>query len=536
MQVNHHLFRFEGGFFMLVEIKAIKKSVGGRVLVEIDNWQIEDGDRIGIVGANGSGKTTLLNLLSNKEVPDRGSIRSFSPIGYLEQLPDAVAGATVSGGEETKRKLQKAFELGSGILLADEPTSHLDKDNRLYLEKAIKQFNGAVLVVSHDRTFLNQVCTKIVELERGKTYFYEGNYDDYLNQKELKQHTEQAEYHQYEKEKKRLKQVARETETRSSKIRKAPKRMGNSEARLHKMGDQKAKKKLGQLAKNAEKRLDQLDVKQAPTELANIKIKLAKGKTLHAPILLSATKLTKKIDERILLNQLDFSLVNHSKTALIGGNGVGKTTLLKLIIENSPEIQKVKNLSIGYFSQKLELLEEESTILENVMKESVHDETFVRMLLARLLFRKQDVYKKVHLLSGGEKNKVSLAKLLVSDANLLLLDEPTNYLDIPSLKAVEEALMAYEGTLLFVSHDETFNQKIATHYWEIKQQKLTMWEAEKNKETSDKKIPVKQSADEKLVLETQLTAIIGKLSNPNPKEDRQKLENEYQTLLKKLKE
>ena len=155
------------------------------------------------------------------------------------------------------------------------------------------------------------------------------------------------------------------------------------------------------------------------------------------------------------------------------------------------------------------------------------------MLLARLLFRKQDVYKEVHLLSGGEKNKVSLAKLLVSDANLLLLDEPTNYLDIPSLKAVEEALMAYEGTLLFVSHDETFNQKIATHYWEIKQQKLTMWEAKK--EIVKVSLPTEHVSENNLVLETQLAEIIGKLSNPSSKKNQQELEKEYQKVLRKLK-
>lgn len=524
---------------MLVEVKNSKKSIGEKNLFDIKNWTIYAGERIGIVGQNGTGKTTLLNVLAKRVEPDMGEIRLNGSIGFIEQLPDLVDGETLSGGEDTKRRIQEVFQQNPGILFADEPTSHLDTDGRHYLEKELLHFQGAALIVSHDRAFLNKVCTKIVELEAGVVHFYPGDFDQYQQQKEIEKQTAEAEYTAYEKEKHRLAKVADATHRRAEKVRNAPRRMGNSEARLHKMGNQRAKKALGQVVENVEKRIQHLDVKHKPIELAPIKIKLAKGQEIHQDIVLSGSQVSKHFAKRVILDKVDFTLYNHSRTALIGGNGVGKTTLIKMILDGEAGIQSVKNVQFGYFSQKLDSLDEQKTVLENVMAESVHEEVFVRMLLARLLFKGASVFKKVATISGGERNKISMAKLLVSNANVLIFDEPTNYLDMASIEAIEEAMLSYEGTILFVSHDEAFVERLSTHRWEIKQRQVKMSIVGEEVKARPVEVEMNENqltTEERLILETQISALLGRLSMPGKKDDLQQLEADYQALVKKLKE
>lgn len=522
---------------MLLEAKHIEKTIGEKTLFNIPEWHIYAGDRIGIVGRNGSGKTTLANVLAKRETPDIGTVRLNGAVSFIEQLPDETLEDTLSGGEKTKERINQALEMQAGVLFADEPTSHLDKNGRLYLEKQLKQFEGAVVVISHDRAFLNRVCNRIVELEAGKVHFYTGNYDDYRAQKELEKESAQDEYEAYVKEKKRLKKAMDKTHRKSEGVKQAPSRMGPSEARLHKMGGQSARKTLDKAVKNYEKRIEHLDAKEKPIDLPPMTIQLDKGREVHNPILISGSKIHQAFGSRILFEQMDFQLFNHSRTALVGPNGSGKTTLIQLILKAAKGIRWAKNVHIGYFSQSLDLLDESKTILENVMQQTTKDESFVRMLLARLLFIGDEVYKPVHVLSGGEKNKVSMALLLVSDANVLILDEPTNYLDISSMEAVEEALKSYEGTILFVSHDEQFIQNLATHLWQIKNKKVKAVEMvdgkPRQRETPKADLPTKE---ELLVLENRLNAIIGQLSMVPTEADKEKLDQEYTELLRKIRQ
>lgn len=523
---------------MLLEVKQLEKSIGEKMLFTIPEWHIYEGDRIGIVGRNGSGKTTLMNVLAQKEEPDTGFVQVNGKTALIEQLPDHEPLDTLSGGEQTKQQINRALSIQSGILFADEPTSHLDTDARRYLEKQLKHFSGAVLVVSHDRAFLNSVCNRIVEIEEGKVQFYTGNYQDYQVQKEVETEFAHQEYEAYVKEKKRLKKVMVNTHQKSENVRKSPKRMGPSEARLHKMGGQGARKTLDKAVKNYEKRIEHLAVKEKPVELPSMKIQLHKGREIHNPILISGTKVHKRFGSRILFESADFQLLNHSRTALIGANGSGKTTLIKLLFQEEKGVHLAKNIHFGYFSQSLDLLDESETILENVMKKSTKEESFVRMLLARLLFKGDAVFKPVSVLSGGEKNKVSLAVLLVSDANVLVLDEPTNYLDIASMEAIEEALIGYEGTILFVSHDEQFVENVATHIWQIKDQKVLTKEALAGSSTfSPQGKPEKKDVaakEELLVLENRLNALVSQLSLLKEKESKDKLEEEYTELLQQI--
>lgn len=522
---------------MLLEAKHIQKTIGEKNLFNIPEWHIYAGDRIGIVGRNGSGKTTLANVLAKREAPDTGTVQLNGAVSFIDQLPDNQLIDTLSGGEKTKERINQALAIQAGILFADEPTSHLDKNGRLYLEKQLMQFSGAVVVISHDRAFLNRMCNRIVELEAGEVHFYTGNYDDYRAQKELEKEFAQDEYETYVKEKKRLKKVMDKTHRKSEGIKQAPSRMGPSEARLHKMGGQGGRKTLDKAVKNHEKRIEHLETKEKPVDLPPMTIQLDKGREVHNPILVSGTKINKAFGSRVLFEQMEFQLINHSRTALVGPNGSGKTTLIQLILQETAGIHWAKNVHMGYFSQSLDLLDESKTILENVMQQTTKDESFVRMLLARLLFTGEDVYKPVHVLSGGEKNKVSLALLLVSDANVLILDEPTNYLDISSMEGVEEALKGYEGTVLFVSHDEQFIQNLATHLWQIEDHKVKaveMVDGKRRQPASPKTdLPTKE---ELLVLENRLNTVIGQLSMASADTDKEKLDHEYTELLQKIRQ
>ncbi|SFH75547.1 ribosomal protection-like ABC-F family protein [Pisciglobus halotolerans] len=525
---------------MLLEAKQIKKAIGEKQLFAISEWQINEGERIGIVGRNSSGKTTLLHCLAKKEEPDEGTVMVNSKIGMIEQMPDREEMTSFSGGEMTRKRIQSAFAIETGLIFADEPTSHLDADGKNFLEKNIQQFNGAIVMVSHDRAFLDRTCTKIVELEAGEVHFYPGNYTAYEEQKALEQQTAQAEYDKYEKEKKHIKQAMQDVQIKTDKIRRTPKRMGNSEARLHKMGGQQNKKKLDRTRKNLEKRLEHMETKQKPIEAAPIQIQLEKGRDLHNQILISGEGVSKRVGKKVLFRNSCVQLLNHSKTALVGANGSGKTTLLNMILAQGQQFSFAKNVHFGYFSQTLHLLDDSLTVLENVMKKSVHDETFVRMLLARLLFKGADVYKKVTVLSGGERNKVSMALLLVSDANVLIFDEPTNYLDLASIKAVEEAIKAYQGTVLFVTHDEQLMKNTATHIWQIENQSIRMGEVERGQiifqSEPTKEEPLQDEQEKLMVMENRLSALIGKLSVPSKKDNKEALEKEYQDLLIKIRE
>lgn len=522
---------------MLLEAHDIQKSIGEKLLFDIPEWYVYENDRIGIVGRNGTGKTMLLNILAGKTEPDTGWIKINGQAGFIEQLPDDGQLGTMSGGEKTREQIRKAFETGSGLIFADEPTSHLDINGRKYLEKQIGQFSGAVLIVSHDRMFLDNCCNRIAELENGRLQFYSGNYSDYQKQKVLEIKALQDDHEAYEKEKKRLKKAMEETRKKSEGIKTAPKRMGNSEARLHKMGGQNARKTLDNAVKNYEKRIEHLEEKKKPVIMPPVSIQLDKGREIYNPVLISGTNVTKKIESKLLFKNADFQLFNHSRTALKGANGSGKTTLINMILNKENGIHLAKNVYFGYFSQSLDLLKEDETILENVMEKSVHNESFVRMLLARLLFKGQDVHKKVEVLSGGEKNKVSLALLLVSDANVLIFDEPTNYLDIASMEAVEEAMKAYQGTILFVSHDERFVEQVATHIWEIDHKKIKSSVAEQESAAIEPGSELNLQADKErlLLLENRLNSLIGKLSFPDNKMDNSsELEKEYQETLNEI--
>lgn len=511
---------------MLVECKNLKKFYGDRLILDIEHLCIYDHDRIGVVGVNGAGKTTLLNLLSQRIEPDEGWVKLYGKCSYISQLeppeektirPEMASlfkvhhtyRESMSGGEKTRFKLAASLSQNHAILFADEPTSNMDLEGIQIVENSLAEYPGALVLVSHDRDLLDSLCTKIIEIEGGKIKTYSGNYSEYIKQKNEERKLAQFEYEQYVKEKKRLERAVISTREKVKSMRKTPRRMGNSEARLHKMGNQKAKAALDRAIKNMEKRIQHLEVKEKPPNIEKIKLDIGDVQKIYSKVIIEGNKLNKRFGEKVIFKDARFHLENGAKACLIGPNGCGKTTLLKMIVNQEPPIKIAPNVKIGYFSQELSILEEDKSILDNVMAESVYEESVVRILLARLLFKGDSVHKKIRVLSGGERVKASFAKIICSDFNLLILDEPTNYLDLNSLEAVEEVLRAYEHTLLFVSHDRRFINAVANQIVIIEDHKLKTFKGSYEEymavrsEASDRK--KEQIEEEILLLETRLT-------------------------------
>lgn len=541
---------------MLLECGKIKKYFGDRLVLDLESLQIYADDRIGVVGPNGAGKTTLLNILSQRLEPDEGWVKLYTRCTYVSQLeppeqkkirPElaskfgvpTVWHETMSGGEKTRFKLAAGFAADCPLLFADEPTSNLDLEGIELLEKRLAEYQGALVLVAHDRSLLERLCNKILEVEYGKVKLYNGNYSAYRQQKEEEKARAQFEYEQYISEKKRLERAAIERRQKARALKKTPKRMGNSEARLHKMGNQKAKAALERAVKSIEARIERLPVKEKPRKQEVIKLDMPSVKQIHSKVLVEGHNLNKSFGEKIIFQDAEFIITNGTKVALLGPNGCGKTTLLKMIVNREAGIRIAPEAAIGYFSQEMDILDEERTILENVMADSIYDETFARTLLSRLLFKRDDVFKRVAVLSGGERVKVSFAKIILKDLNLLIMDEPTNYLDLNSLEVVEEVLREYDQTLLLVSHDRRLISAVADQIMTIENGKIKTFHGTYEEFLAREKVALKQEGEEVkkqiAVLENRLSAIIGRLAMPAKNDDLGALDQEYHAVLAELK-
>ena len=540
---------------LLIDAVNIKKYFSDRLIFEFDNLKVYSNERIGIVGANGEGKTTLLNVLSKKDEADEGVVKLYGNLEYITQLkkpekktisPEMASRFsvnetyldTMSGGEKTRFKLALALENNPPLIFADEPTSNVDIEGIELLQRMLDDYKGALLIISHDREFLDNVCTKIIEIHNGKIKEYNGNYSQYKSQKKLEIERQEFEYQKYIDEKKRLEEVVKDISRKSKTMRKTPKRMGNSEARLHKMGNQSAKASLEKIAKSTRSRIEHLEAKEKPQNETYIKLDVGRVQNIHSKVIIEGKDINKNFGEKVIFNNADFQILNRSKVALVGPNGFGKSTLINMIINMESGIHVAKGAKIGYFSQEMSILDTDKTILENVICSSIYDETLARTLLSRLLFKGEDVYKKVNVLSGGERVKVSFAKILLEDINLLILDEPSNYMDIMSLEVIEDALREYDKTLLFTSHDRSLIGKVADHIMKIEDNKIKMFEGTYKEylERENRKNPDKENIKmKKAVLENRLSDIIGRLSIPSNKDNIKELDKEYNEVIREIK-
>lgn len=514
---------------MILSCNNISKSFGTDVIIKSCSFNIEDHEKAAIVGINGAGKSTLLKIITGEEPADTGivTLAKDKTLGYLAQqqnlqsdrsiydellsvkqyildmeselrrIETAMNSAsgdeldalmnrytnlnhefemnngyaykseitgvlkglgfdeedfslhvnTLSGGQKTRVSLGKLLLSKPDIIMLDEPTNHLDMESISWLENYLLNYNGAVLIVAHDRYFLDKIVSKIIEIDNGDCTVFSGNYTDYASKKAILRNMKLKEYLNQQRDIKHQEEVI---------------------AKLKQFNREKSIKR----AESREKMLDKIEVVDKPVELnARMNIKLEPS-VISGNDVLTVTDLTKSFDGNTLFNNINFEIKRGERVALIGNNGTGKTTILKLINgiiqPDSGSIYLGAKVAIGYYDQEHHVLDPDKTLFQEI-QDAYPDlnNTQIRNTLAAFLFTDDDVFKYIRDLSGGERGRVSLAKLMLSNANLLILDEPTNHLDIVSKEILENALNSYTGTVLYVSHDRYFINATATRIIEL---------------------------------------------------------------------
>jgi len=439
---------------MILNVSMLSKAYVGKTVLKDVSFHLEDKEKAAIVGVNGSGKTTLLRCILGIEEADEGSI-AFSKEKKMDYLAQQHADIetenedydTLSGGQKTRKRLEEILQENPDLLIWGEPTNHLDIGSIQWLEKVLKRYDGAVLLVSHDRYFLDRIVTKVIDLERGKVRMYQGNYSAYA---EKKRQLREAEWKAFQNQQAEIK---------------------HQEAVIEKLKQFNREKSIKR-AESREKMLLKVERLEKPEELENEMKLLFSPRESSGNDVLMAKELGKSYDGKRLFSHGTFSLQKGEHVALIGDNGTGKTTLLKilngLVQADEGEFRLGSKVKIAYYDQEHAVLNMEKTLFDEI-QDSYPDmnNTKVRNVLAAFLFTGDDVYKRIQDLSGGEQGRVSLAKLMLSDANFLILDEPTNHLDIQGKEVLEEAIRNYEGTVLYVSHDRYFINKTATRIIEL---------------------------------------------------------------------
>ena len=461
---------------MVITFKDVSFKYIEKKLLDEASFSITDSDKVGVVGLNGTGKTTMLKLICGMEKPNSGEIiiSGGMEINYLEQDPKFPKGLKAlevimakstkehpikdyeaksiltklkldpdslidnySGGENKRLALALVLVSYSDILILDEPTNHLDNDMILWLEKYLKSFKRGLIMVTHDRYFLERVCNKMLELDLGKTYLYEANYSKFLELKSLR--LEEAK--RKEAKLKSILKVEAEWMNRSVEARRT-----KSKSRINRFNE------LSKISFSEDKAM----------EFSSVTRRLGKK-------LIEIENGSKSFGNRVLFENFSFKLERSDIIAFVGDNGAGKSTLFKIIMGeealSSGNLIKGETLHIGYFSQHLELIDPEIRVIDYIKEEQGLIETLdgtisASELLERFLFDSEMQYTKVKMLSGGEKRRLQLVKVLMKNPNLLILDEPTNDLDIYTLEILEDYLVSFKGPILVVSHDRYFLDKI----------------------------------------------------------------------------
>ncbi len=522
---------------MILDCQNICKSFGTDVILNNISFHLEEKEKMAIVGINGAGKTTLLKIIMGEEEADSGQviISKDRTIGYLSQYQESNYNTTVrevmldalkpildlqnkmreletamehqtgetlgkslelynrythefeykngysceseangvlkglgfsqedydrhtdslSGGQRTRLALGRLLMVKPDIIILDEPTNHLDMDSISWLEGFLASYQGSVIIVSHDRYFLDKIVTKIVELDNGHGQVYNGNYTYFAGKRAEIRESMMKAYLNQQQEIKHQEEVI---------------------TKLKQFNREKSIKR----AESREKMLSKIEKLDKPTEVASEMKLTLEPNILSGEDVLTIEGLTKSFGDNILFSGIDMDIKRGEHVALIGGNGTGKTTILKMINKLLPKdagtIILGSRVKIGYYDQEHQVLTMSNTIFDEI-SDAYPDlsNTRIRNVLAAFLFTGEEVFKKIQDLSGGERGRVSLAKLMLSSANFLILDEPTNHLDITSKEILENAIRNYTGTVLYVSHDRYFINQTATRIIELKDKELTSY-------------------------------------------------------------
>jgi len=482
---------------LLVKASDIHIEYSGRDVLDIDSLELYSYDRIGLVGGNGAGKSTLLSVLSGEFTPTGCKLQRLGENAYIKQLdtiePDSIGdhsllsrmglsdinADTMSGGEETRAKIALAMSSQVHAIFADEPTCHLDRSGIDLLIGQLKAFDGALLIISHDRYFLDETVDKIWELKDGKITEYWGGYSDYLEQKEEEYQRQSAQYDQVMQEKERLERSAEEKRKQARQVdsKKKGAKSKNSTEFAGRLGQQKStgtkQKKMHQAAKNLEKRIESLGDISAPERIRSVRFRQSEALELHNKCPISGEGINLSFGERIIFDNAGFAIPLGAKVAFTGGNGTGKTTLLKMILSHHSGLTISPKAVIGYFEQTGYKFTAEQSVLSFMQEDCDYNVSEIRAVLASMGIGSRDILKDLKVLSGGEIIKLLLSKMLLGRYNILLLDEPGNYLDIGSMEALEAMMKSYTGTIIFVTHDQRLVDNVADVVYEFSGGKIT---------------------------------------------------------------
>ena len=482
---------------LVIELKNIEKSYLNKDVLQIEELKVYENQKIGIVGRNGEGKSTLLKLISGEIKPDMGEIDTKIYFQYYRQVeskiqPDFtkidaeylsrlnIPGHNIqhfSGGEQTRMRLAEYFSTYHFGLMMDEPTTHLDREGIQFLVDQLKYYYGTLIVVSHDRYFLDEVVDTIWEIHDGKVTAYSGNYSDYQVQKEQERIEQENAYENFLKEKNRLEQAAKEKQAQADKLSQVSSKQKNRAVNPGRLGSSKQKdtvqKAAHKSAKAIEKRVEQLDdVEQLQTDKA-IYFPTPKMLDIHNDFPIMGQDVTIKRGDKVLFDEMSFQFPLGKRIGMVGPNGSGKSTLLQHILEEGTGITLSKKVVFATYKQMAYQLSGEKSMVDYLMEDTEYTEPIVRSVLNNLGFNQNAVSRKaVKDLSGGEATRLVIAKLFTAPSNVLILDEPTNFIDVQTIEALETLMKSYNGTILFTSHDQYFMKNVAEQIWAVNNQKL----------------------------------------------------------------
>lgn len=481
----------------VIRARNIYLEYNGKEILDIAELTVYEGERIGLVGNNGSGKTSLLNILSSNLKPDGCQVAHNGNVVLIPQiLPKQNTDISkfdywtsiwqinyksydhMSGGEQTRYRISQAFAERAVCILADEPTSHLDKNGVELLIQQLEYFSGALLIVSHDRYFLDSMVHKIWEINSHDIKEYYGNYSDYMEQKKSEREQHEKEYQIYIDEKQRLEQSVEFKKKQannldSKQIGKPPKNKTQQGGRLSMQKPVGSKEKsINKAAKNIEQRLENLEEVTPPSMERKVIFRQSKAIKLYNDYPIMGDNVNKKLGEYHLFEDASIIIPLTKKIAIVGDNGVGKTTLLRMILSDDKDFTIAQKARIGYFEQQNYVSASKETLLEFLLEDSDYKPNELIAMLVQMGFEKDDIRKSLSQLSGGELTKLMLLKILSGEYNILLMDEPSTFLDAYAVNALELMLKEYKGTILFVTHDKTLIDNVADIVYEIKDRKI----------------------------------------------------------------
>jgi macrolide transport system ATP-binding/permease protein len=558
----------------IVKVRELSKSFVDRKILDNIQFDIKNGERIGLVGYNGTGKTTLANILFGKIMPDKGIIEKSSElkIGYLLQSIDyelndfqeflendlllhtSQLGLTkvteweekrldhLSGGEKLKLALSMVWASKPDFLILDEPTNHLDIKGIEWLISELKEFQGPVLIISHDRYFLDMTVTRVFELENGKVHFYNGNYSDYRKEKQLRNENQKHQYTVQKRYKENIEKQMEQLKNWSDKAHRDSTKQGSASERrqlgfkeFHRVKAKKIDNQVKSKMKRLQSELEKNKVEK-PVEEGKVRFQFdSHGK--RGKRIIEADMLSKSFDNRTLFQNSQFYINHGERIGLIGKNGCGKTTLIRMILGEEPvtdgELWRSESLKIAYLSQDVQDLPEGKWAIEALGFTDKQDIFRARTLLANLGLKEELITKPTGTLSLGERTRVKLVDLLMKEYDVLILDEPTNHLDLPSREQLETTLSEFTGTIITVSHDNYFLNKLCDRLLVFENQSIKRLEmtpedflygGRKNK----------GKKEDLMVIENRLASILGELSLIDQKDPKYfLLDKEFNDLLKK---